>query len=579
MLPAAVFGMAGYGIVVYGQSAFIVPVGAQVPSLSASTMPYAFSVRSFTFGAANVLGGSLLLGGSPRCRVALALLLLVVSCAAVSSWVLAASRPDDPDAKPSAAALASLYAPFVLLGLACACYYLPVYHPVLGWFPDRPGLVAGCLGVGQAAGGTLWNFAAPMIALRLPASSLFLVYGGTVALLWSCAAVVNRPPGACGTPLRPPAMSDERPSGSAPVAPGRCRVLVSPQPGNTPSWHPQGITSLRVSTAGGGRWKARWRTAAADAALPLALLGWLSVSMAFGFGLFAVLLYFLQGAVGLTAQRAAAVAAGFGIVFLAARLGSGMAYDRLGARRFALSLHCTNLALHACLVAQQLSVSPPPADPRQAAAATAVDDAGTGASAFGGGAAAWSLWPILVLLLSCNAGAVTCWGPLSLDLLGPSRGKRWMGVMVSSISLAQAAGSASMGLVVSLRGIDRAMLAFAAGTGSATALSSACLLVLLRKGPTVGGPQIPVPVAAVQIDSRTQIACGGGGDGGGALATAHSLATAASLATTEAGGWGAQLQLQTAGGRSSSPDFGARRLLGRESAVQPHERGGESVKV
>jgi len=284
----------------------------------------------------------------------------------------------------------------------------------------------------------------------------------------------------------------------------------------------------------------------------------------------------------LTAQRAAAVAAGFGIVFLAARLGAGVAYDRLGGRWFAISLHCTNLALHACLVAQQLSVSPPPADPAdppQAAAATAVDDAGTGASAFGGGAAAWSLWPILVLLLSCNAGAVTCWGPLSLDLLGPSRGKQWMGVMVSSISLAQAAGSASMGLAVSLRGIDRAMLAFAAGTGSATALSSACLLVLLRKGPRVGGPQIPVPVAAVQIDSRTQIACGGGGDGGGALATAHSLATAASLATTATGGWGAQLQLQTTGGGSSSPDFGARRLLGRESAVQPHERGGESVKV
>jgi hypothetical protein len=257
--------------------------------------------------------------------------------------------------------------------------------------------------------------------------------------------------------------------------------------------------------------------------------------MSFGFGLFAVLLYFLQGAVGLSAHRAAAVSAGFGIVFLVARLGAGVAYDRLGARRFALTLHWANLILHGCLVAQQLSVSPPqpaaPAAPPQIGAAAA-DGGGAGSSAFPAGGLAWSLWPILVLLLCCNAGAVTCWGPLSLDLLGPSRGKRWMGVLVSSISLAQTAGSAFMGLAVSLRGIGRAMLAFAIGTGTATALSSACLLVLLRQGARVGGPPQPAPIAAVRFDSLTQLACRrGGGDGGGeggeASAAVHSRAAAA----------------------------------------------------
>jgi hypothetical protein len=545
VLPAAVLGMAGYGIVVYGQSAFIVPVGAQVPSLSASTMPYAFSVRSFTFGAVNVLGGSLLLGGSPRCRVALAVLMLVVSCVAVSSWVSLAgtSMADYPDARPSAGALASLYAPFVLLGLACACYYLPVYHPVLGWFPDRPGLVAGCLGVGQGAGGTLWNFAAPMLAEQLPASTLFLVYGGTVALLWSCAAVFSPPPTAAGTPLRTPAASEERPSGPDLLPPGRrrVRVLLSGPRSRPPGGDPGTFGWCRSPT------RSRWRTAAADTALPLALLGWLSVSMAFGFGLFAVLLYFLQGAVGLSPQRAAGVAAGFGIVFLLARLGAGVAYDRLGARRFALTLHCTNLALHACLVAQQLSVAPPPAVPAPAAPPQAAEADGGSTGAPGRGAASWALWPILVLLLCCNAGAVTCWGPLSLDLLGASRGKRWMGVMVSSISLAQASGSAAMGLVVSLRGIGAAMLAFAAGTGIATALSSACLLVLLRQG---AGRRRPgqAPASAAQRDSRMQLACvgggasAGGGDAGEARTTEPSLARAA----------GAPSPSQTAGSEASN---------------------------
>jgi len=458
LLPAAMLGMAGYGTVIYGQSAFILPVQAQVPSLSTAAMPYALSARSCTFGVANVLGGSLLFAGTPRRRVGLALFLLLAAYAGIAASIQACGAA--PDA-PSTAALTGLFASFVLLGFACASYYLPVYHSILGWFPDRRrGRVVGCLGVGQACGGILWNSVGPILALRLPASSLFLVCGATVALLWSCTTVIAKPAPADSARMVEPA--------DAPRSGGASFSVKGSAPSFSLEGPAPGRRAARAACCNGG-WGARWRRRAADSALPLMLLVWLSVSMTFGFGVHAVLLYYLQGAMGFSPEGAGLTSAALGGSFLLARLAVGFSYDWLGARRFALALHGSNLVLHACFVLQQrlsghlfvLAPAVPRGEPLSREAAPLV-------------------WPLLVLLLCCNAGAVTCWGPLTLDLLGASEGRRWMGVMVSSISIAQAVGSAAVGLAISRRGIADAMLVFGTGSTAGLTLSTACLVPLLR---------------------------------------------------------------------------------------------------
>ena len=42
-------------------------------------------------------------------------------------------------------------------------FYVPVYQPILSWFPERKGLIAGFMGVGQGVGGMTWNGAAPVL--------------------------------------------------------------------------------------------------------------------------------------------------------------------------------------------------------------------------------------------------------------------------------------------------------------------------------------------------------------------------------------------------------------------------------
>ena len=40
----------------------------------------------------------------------------------------------------------------LLGGAACTAFYVPVYQPILSWFPDRRGFIAGMMGVGQGLG-------------------------------------------------------------------------------------------------------------------------------------------------------------------------------------------------------------------------------------------------------------------------------------------------------------------------------------------------------------------------------------------------------------------------------------------
>ena len=270
---------------------------------------------------------------------------------------------------------------------------------MLGWFPDRRGLVVGWLGVGQASGGIVWNSVAPTLALRLPASSLFLICGALVFLLWSCTTVITKPGHADDTRMiahgtRRQGVSGLSIEGSS-VSPGR-----------------RGARTARAACCNDA-WRACWRQRAAGSALPLMLLVWLSVSMTFGFGIHAVLLYYLQGAMGFSPGGASAASAGLGGSFLFARLAVGFAYDWLGARRFALALHGSNLLLHACFVLQQrLSGHWFILDPVAPAGADALAIAGTPREEALSREAAPLVWPLLVLLLCCNAGAVTCWGPL-----------------------------------------------------------------------------------------------------------------------------------------------------------------------
>jgi MFS family permease len=359
--PASVLAMCGYGAFVYGSSAFILPVQQQAPSLPISVVPYAFSLRSVIFALGNLVLGPLLLRGSPATWVALAVVLMLLGCAGAAGSVATASA-------------SALYLSLSLSGAACCAMYVPVYQPMISWFSDRKGTIAGLAGVGQAVGGMAWNGLSPVLAERVAASWLFVVYGLAVCAMWSFAAAVVWPP--AGPPAPPPSC----------VA-----MLVARIRGGRHGTH------RSSSAADGSSCCTLVARSAAMARAPL-LWTWLCANMLSGFGIFAVLLYWLEEAADLPPAAAGGAASGFGAAFLLGRVGAGGLYDRVGARRFAIFFGIANLVLHAALALEQALLPVP----RTAALER------------------WVTAPLLVLLLLTNAGAVTAWGPLTLDLLGPS---------------------------------------------------------------------------------------------------------------------------------------------------------------
>lgn len=184
-MPASVCAMTGYGVFVYGSSSFILPVADEAPELPISTCPYAFALRSVTFAVVNLAFGSFLLRGPPHRWVLCSVALMILGCTCAGASVAAV--------EPSAAGFTIS---LIVAGVATAAFYLPVYQPMLAWFPDRKGLVAGFVGVGQASGGSLWNAAAPAIALHTRSSGLFLLYGLTVGSFWLAGVLVTWPPAA-----------------------------------------------------------------------------------------------------------------------------------------------------------------------------------------------------------------------------------------------------------------------------------------------------------------------------------------------------------------------------------------------
>ena len=126
--------MSGYGIFVYGSSAFILPVKRDAPSIAVSTVPWAFALRSMCFAASNLALGPLTLRGPTHYWVAGAVVLMCLACAGAAASVAASS------------AAALCVALPILGGAACTAFYVPVYHPILSWFPDRRGFIAGMMG-------------------------------------------------------------------------------------------------------------------------------------------------------------------------------------------------------------------------------------------------------------------------------------------------------------------------------------------------------------------------------------------------------------------------------------------------
>jgi len=177
-----------------------------------------------------------------------------------------------------------------------------------------------------------------------------------------------------------------------------------------------------------------------------------------GFGVFAVLIFWLQGALQVGPSKAAAISTAFGVAFLFGRLALGAVYDHLGSRRFAKSLTALNVTLHLLLAVQQ-AVDGGVHDPTTEAMYTT---------------------PLLVCVLICNAGAVTTWGPLTLDLLGP-RAKHAMPLMVTSLSLAQAVGSMLIGTFVAALGPTDAILPFVSIAGGCNLLGGALLWRMLSQ--------------------------------------------------------------------------------------------------
>jgi len=336
--------------------------------------------------------------GPPAMWVIASILLMISGCVLASASI--------------ATSAAGLYvAVGVLMGAATAAVYLPVYQPLLAWFPDRKGLVAGCIGVGQAAGGSLWNAFAPLIASRIPGSMLMLVFGFAVSACWAAGVCVTWPPS------------------GRPDAPRR----------QCPSTLPMLLAAAH-----------RLRHA-------LMLWGWLACAMLSGFAFFAIMLPWLQTALALPPTEAGAASTAFGMAFLIGRLVLGAVYDRLGARRFALMLHAANVTLHFVLAVEQAI------------------DGGRHRPA----TEAAFVVPLLLLLLVCNAGTVTMWGPLSIDLLG-AEGKQALPLMVTSLSAAQAVGASLMGALADAHGVADSLLPFFLLAGSATALSGALLRKVLR---------------------------------------------------------------------------------------------------
>ena len=188
----------------------------------------------------------------------------------------------------------------------------------------------------------------------------------------------------------------------------------------------------------------------------LLLWSWVCIAVLPGFALFAVLLFWLEEAVELSPSASGAAATVFSAVFLVGRLGLGAGYDRVGARAYAVFVTATNIVLHGLLAAQQ-------------ALPLARTSSGRSMMAV----------PLLLLLLFCNAGTVTSWGPLTLDLLG-AQGKLVMPYMVTSLSAAQALGSTLLGGLTEARGPADALLPYALAAGAANVLGAVLLWALLR---------------------------------------------------------------------------------------------------
>lgn len=363
ILPASCLAMAGYGTFVYGSSAFISPVALEAPTLAVSVVPFGFAIRSATFAICNLAFGSLFLRGPVFAWVLTAEMFMFGGCACAFASI-SASPP----------APAGFYASMVIAGVATALYYIPVYQPMIAWFPDRKGLVAGCAGVGQATGGSVWNAVAPALAQQSHGSGLFLVYGGVIGMLWFSGVLVTWPT-----------------SGRPVVPPRRC---------------PRSMSSLLASVHG--------------ARHAIMLWAWLACTLLSGFALYAVLLYWLEVALALQPAQAGAVSTGFGMAFLVGRLGLGCVYDRLGSHTFARALHWTNLSLHAVLGLQQI-VDRGEHQPTTEAACVV---------------------PLLILLLLCNAGAVTMWGPLTVSVGPLQRGAFPRGMCNAACHVCQARVSA-----------------------------------------------------------------------------------------------------------------------------------------
>ena len=153
ILPSGVLALTGYGIFVYGSSAFIGPVTEQAPGLSHAIVPFAAGVRSFSFAAYNLFFGQRLLRTlRPRSLVALGTSLgtagLLLTTANVASLLGA----------PSEGVFVS--GTGVLCGVGSGLVYMAVFQPTLAWFPERKGLVAGLLSAGQGVDSTTWKRAA-----------------------------------------------------------------------------------------------------------------------------------------------------------------------------------------------------------------------------------------------------------------------------------------------------------------------------------------------------------------------------------------------------------------------------------
>lgn len=208
---------------------------------------------------------------------------------------------------------------------------------------------------------------------------------------------------------------------------------------------------------------------------------WLLVSMVSGFALFGILLFWLEEAAQLSAGPASVAAAAFSIVFLLGRVILGSHYDRIGARRFAVQLSAANISLHALLAVQQGAMTRTPSTELTITA------------------------PILILLVLCNAGAITSWGPLSLDLLG-AQGKRVLPYMVTCLSMAQACGSALIGTLAASQGPSHAILPFAIIVGVANVLGAVALRkLLLAADAATGSPRKPSGQETVEVRDGTDV--------------------------------------------------------------------------